>query len=77
MSESVLQQQLPEPHYKGLCAHPKKFSSHGKRHSSIKHEGKIRVSTDVLAALKQVSAELDVAQRHYLAYKQYGPAADR
>ena len=31
----------------------------------------------VLHVLKQVSAELDAAHRHYLAYKQYGDAADR
>jgi hypothetical protein len=31
----------------------------------------------VLAALKQVSAELDAAQRHYLAFKQYGEAGER
>jgi len=31
----------------------------------------------VLAVLKQVSTELDAAQRHYLAYKQYGDAAER
>jgi hypothetical protein len=31
----------------------------------------------VLAVLKQVSAELDAAQRHYLAYKQFGDAGER
>lgn len=31
----------------------------------------------MLALLKQVSAELDAAQRHYLAYKQYGEAGER
>jgi hypothetical protein len=31
----------------------------------------------VLAVLKQVSADLDAAQRHYLAFKQFGEAGER
>ncbi|WIA19892.1 hypothetical protein OEZ85_005792 [Tetradesmus obliquus] len=46
----------------------------GKFRSSRK--GRIRVNKEVLAVLKQVSAELDAAQRHYLAYKQFGDAGE-
>lgn len=42
MSEQLLLQQLPESHFKGLCALPKKFAAI----RGSKHEGKIRVNKE-------------------------------
>eukprot|EP00775_Hariotina_reticulata_P007232 gene7232-7445_t len=47
------------------------------RFKDSKHKGKIRVNKEVITILKAVSAELDTAQRQYLAFKQYGSAAQR
>lgn len=43
LGEQLLQQQLPESHFKDLRALPKKFSNT----KASKHEGKIRVNKEV------------------------------
>lgn len=52
LAEHVLQQELPEPHFRNLHALPKKFSIS----KSSKHgEGRIRVNKEVCGALSCIS----------------------
>jgi hypothetical protein len=72
LAETLLQEKVPESHFKELRALPKKFSSNTK--AGAANEGKIRVNKEVCAGHHTASVAGSCAVQHWYSFQKIYPS---